>query len=99
MPERVALAKRALGVGGPIRSQWINSSVTWFRQSLKPGSELAGREGKFFLVIFLRTVRWIRILAGNSGSQAGCQPAIQPIANRRYAAGAGVNIVANVGNQ
>jgi len=28
-------------------------------------------------------------LAGNSGGQAGCQPAIQPIANRRYLAGDG----------
>jgi len=28
------------------------------------------------------------ILAGRSVGQAGCQPAIQPIANRRYLAGA-----------
>jgi hypothetical protein len=28
-------------------------------------------------------------LGGNYGGQAGCQPAIQPIANRRYLTGSG----------
>ena len=48
-----------------------------------------GRETQFCQE-HLAWARWQNsILAGNFGGQAGYQPAIQPIANRRYLAGAG----------
>jgi len=42
---------------------------------------------KFFQELLARAPLQDSTLAGNSGGQAGCQPAIQPIANRRYVAG------------